>query len=47
MEMLLDFLKDILKVIIRAISAYVFHKILFKNEKTTRSRRKRKGGSQK
>jgi len=47
MECFYDFLKDISRGILRAISAYVFHKILFKNEKTTQCRHKRKGGSHK
>ena len=47
MEMFFEFLKDIFRGFIRTISAYVFHKILFKNEKTTQRRSKQKGGSRK
>lgn len=47
MDLFSDFLKDVLKGFIRAASAFVFQKLLFKNEKTTRRRDKQKGGSQK
>ena len=47
MEFFSDFLKDVFRGVIRATSAFVFHKLLFKNEKTTRRRHKQKGGSRK
>jgi len=46
MDFFFDFLKDVFRGFIRTTSAFVFHKLLFKNEKTTRRRDKR-GGSQK
>lgn len=48
METFLEFFKEVLKGIVRAISAYLFHKtFLKKDEKTTRCRDKHKGGSRK
>ncbi len=47
METFLEFLKKVLKGIVRAISAYVFQKFLFKNKKTTQRRQKQEGGSRK
>jgi len=47
MEFFLDLLKDVFRGAVRAISSYVFHKFLFKNEKTTRRRSKQMGGSHK
>lgn len=46
MDLFSDFLKDVFRGFIRAMSAFVFHKVLFKNEKTTQRRSKHKGGSQ-
>ncbi|MCM3163768.1 hypothetical protein [Metabacillus litoralis] len=47
METFLEFLREILKGIVREISAYFFRKNVLENKKTTHSRDKRKGGSQK
>ncbi|HLR41652.1 MAG TPA: hypothetical protein VK067_00250 [Pseudogracilibacillus sp.] len=48
MESFLEFLKEVLKGIVRALSAYVFHKTFLNKEKTTLQRRnKHKGGSRK
>ena len=44
MELFLEYLKEILKGVTRAISAHVFRKTFLDKEKTTRSRRKQKGG---
>lgn len=46
-EIFLEFLKETLKGIVRAISAHLFQKTFLNNEKTTRGRSKRKGGSHK
>ena len=43
----LEFLKEVLKGVVRAISAYVFQKTFLNNEKTTQRRSKQKGGSHK
>ena len=42
-----EFLKEVLKGVVRAISAYVFQKTFLNKEKTTRRRSKQKGGSPK
>lgn len=47
METFLEFLKEVLKGIVRAISAYLFQKTFLNIEKTTQRRDKQKGGSQK
>lgn len=47
METFLDFLREVLKGIVRAVSAHFFKKAFLENEKTTRRRRKVKGGFQK
>ncbi|WP_368652869.1 hypothetical protein AB4Y30_14180 [Ornithinibacillus sp. 4-3] len=47
METFLEFLKDVLKGIVRAISAYLFHKTFLNKKKTTQRRQKQKGGSRK
>jgi hypothetical protein len=47
METFLEFLKEILKGIVREVGAYYFRKGLLENEKTTPRRRKQKGGSRK
>lgn len=39
--------KEVLKGVVRAISAYLFRKTFLDKEKTTRRRDKQKGGSQK
>lgn len=45
MDTFLEFLKEVLKGIVRAISAYVFQKTFLNKKKTTRRRSKQKGGS--
>ena len=45
MDTFFSFLKEVLKGIVRAISAYLFHKTFLNKEKTTLSRCKHKGGS--
>ncbi|MCH1625106.1 hypothetical protein [Fredinandcohnia quinoae] len=47
METFLEFLREVLKGIVRAISAYFFQKNILEHKKTTPRRRKQKGGSQK
>jgi hypothetical protein len=47
METFLELLREILKGIVREISAYNFRKNFLENKKTTPRRRKLKGGSQK
>ncbi|MBW8351422.1 hypothetical protein K0H71_18555 [Bacillus sp. IITD106] len=47
METFLDFLREILKGIVRALSAHFFRKYILEHKKTTPRRRKQKGGSQK
>lgn len=47
METFLEFLREVLKGIVRAISTYFFHKAILENKKTTPRRQKQKGGSQK
>jgi hypothetical protein len=47
MEIFLDFLKEVFKGVIRAISAHFFQKTILDNKKTTLRRRKQKGGFQK
>jgi len=42
-----EFLKEVLKGVVRAISAYVFQKTFLNKEKTTPRRHKQKGGSPK
>lgn len=42
-----EFLKEILKGIVRASSAHLFQKTFLNKEKTTRRRDKQKGGSRK
>lgn len=46
METFLDFAKEILKGVVRAISAYYFGKVLRKQKKTIPRRRKQRDGSQ-
>lgn len=46
MDTFLEFLKDVLKEIVRAISAYLFQKTFLNKEKTTQRRRKYEGGFQ-
>jgi hypothetical protein len=45
METFLEFLREVLKGIVRELSAYLFRKGLLENEKTTPRRRKQKDGS--
>jgi hypothetical protein len=47
METFLEILREVLKGIVREISAYFFRKNVLENEKTTPRRRKHKGGSHK
>ena len=47
METFLEFVREVIKGIIRAISAHLFEKNFLRREKTTQRRRKHKGGSQK
>lgn len=47
MEVFSEFLKEVLKGIVRAISAYLFQKTFLNKEKTTQGRDKQKGGSRK
>ncbi|MGY3717894.1 hypothetical protein ACWE42_20495 [Sutcliffiella cohnii] len=46
METFLEFLREILKGFVREIAAYTFRKKVLGDKKTTPSRRKQKGGSQ-
>lgn len=46
MDILSEFVKEVLKGIVRAISAHLFQKTFLNKEKTTRRRQKQKGGSQ-
>ena len=46
METFLEYLREVLKAIVREISAYFFRKNVIENKKTTLRRRKQKGGSQ-
>ncbi|CAM3206780.1 hypothetical protein FITA111629_09925 [Filibacter tadaridae] len=45
MELFLEFLKELLKGITRAISAHFFQKTFLDKKKATPRRRKHKGGS--
>ncbi|GIN71545.1 hypothetical protein J14TS2_20200 [Bacillus sp. J14TS2] len=47
METFLDFQREVLKGIVRVVSAHFFKKAFLENEKTTRRRHKQKGGSRK
>lgn len=47
MELFLEFLKEALKGVTRAISAYLFQKTFLDKKKATPRRRKQKGGSRK
>ncbi|PAE38192.1 hypothetical protein CHI06_18940 [Bacillus sp. 7884-1] len=47
METFLEILREILKGIVREISAYFFRKNVLENRKTTPRRSKQKGGSHK
>ncbi|GAA0317592.1 hypothetical protein GCM10008967_05190 [Bacillus carboniphilus] len=46
METFLEIIREILKGIVREISAHTFRKSVLDNKKTTLRRRKLKGGSQ-
>lgn len=45
METFLEFFKEVLKGIVRAISAFLFRKTFLERKKTTLRRRKQRGGS--
>ena len=45
METFLEFLREVLKGIVREISAHFFRKNILENKKTTPRRSKQKGGS--
>lgn len=47
MDTFLEFAKEVLKGMLRAISAHLFRKTFLNKEKTTQRRNKQKGGSQK
>ncbi|MED1904938.1 hypothetical protein [Cytobacillus firmus] len=47
METFLEVVREVLKGIVREISAYAFRKNVLDNKKTTPRRPKQKGGSQK
>jgi hypothetical protein len=47
METFLEFLREVLKGIVRELSAYFIRKNVLNHEKTTPRRRKLKGGSHK
>ncbi len=47
METFLEFFREVLKGIVREISAYTFRKNALENKKATLCRRKLKGGSRK
>ena len=47
METFLEFLREVLKGVVRELSAYFFRKTMLGHKKTTLRRHKQKGGSQK
>ncbi|MGG5255379.1 hypothetical protein ACQYAD_18290 [Neobacillus sp. SM06] len=47
METILELVREILKGIVREVSAYLFRKNVLEHKKTTRRLHKQKGGSQK
>lgn len=47
MEIILEIVREVLKGIVREVSAYLFRKNVLDNKKTTLRRRKQKGGSRK
>lgn len=47
MKNFLEFVKEVLKGIVRAISAYIFRKTFLDKEKSTRRRDKQQGGNRK
>lgn len=47
METFLEFVREVLKGIVREVSAYFFRKNVLENKKATPRRRKHKGGSRK
>ena len=47
METFLEYLREVLKGIVREVSAFLFRKNILEHKKTTLSRRKQKGGSRK
>ncbi|MDQ6594865.1 hypothetical protein [Bacillus salipaludis] len=46
METFLEILREVLKGLLRELTAYFFRKNILENKKTTLRRRKQKGGSQ-
>jgi hypothetical protein len=46
MEILLEFIREILKGVVREVAAHVFRKNVLDNKKTTLRRHKQRGGSQ-
>ncbi|WP_273716954.1 hypothetical protein [Alkalihalobacillus pseudalcaliphilus] len=47
MDLILEFLKEVLKGVTRAISAHLFQRTFLDKKKATPRRRKHKGGSRK
>ncbi|WP_195892123.1 hypothetical protein [Bacillus niameyensis] len=47
METFLEFLREVLKGIVRALSAHFFQRNILEHKKTTQRRRKLKGGFRK
>lgn len=47
METFLEYVREVLKGVVRAISAHLFKRAFLKQKKTTPRRRKVKGGSRK
>ncbi|MEC5271729.1 hypothetical protein [Caldifermentibacillus hisashii] len=47
METLLEFLREVLRGIVREISAFLFRRNMLEHKKTTLRRRKLRGGSRK
>jgi hypothetical protein len=45
METFLELVREVLKGMVREVTAYLFRKNVLENEKTTQRRRKHKGGS--
>ncbi|WP_339226909.1 hypothetical protein NSQ77_15290 [Oceanobacillus sp. FSL K6-2867] len=46
METFLEFAREVLKGVVRAISAYFFKRTFLERKKTTQRRHKHRGGSQ-
>ncbi|WP_197032348.1 hypothetical protein [Bacillus sp. UNC41MFS5] len=47
MDTFLEFLREVLRGVVRELSAYFFRKNVLENKKTALRRRKQKGGSHK